>query len=370
MFRHPRTIGVLLVLALLFAGCAGWLAVKWQAIQRQKEACSWIQNERGTCSSFSRHQSPTPSSFAAVIEAISGNHRLKPITYVELNGVKIGHDEARRIAWLPDVEMLDIWRCSVADSDTTFLQSLKHLEALSFSETPIGNATVAHLVGSRTITDLSLDSTQIDDEGLAYLADLPITTLSLRNTSVTDAGMMHLACLSRLERLELARTGIGDTGLAHLSRISSLQHLDLEETRVGDEGIVYLGRLKRLSSLSLRGDKVTDHGARFLAEIEDLRSLDLSGTQIGSPALVHLARLRLLKSLILDDTKVGDDGLRHLVNLKHLTILSLKRTKVTDAGIEYLSSLSSLEMLDLEDTQITKDGDEKLRRALPKVFSR
>ena len=64
---------------------------------------------------------------------------------------------------------------------------------------------------------MNLAGTEITDEGLRYLADMPLQKLHLERTQIGDAGLVHLKTLQDLEYLNLYGTQVTDAGLIHLA---------------------------------------------------------------------------------------------------------------------------------------------------------
>ena len=68
--------------------------------------------------------------------------------------------------------------------------------------------------------------------------DLPIVVgISFRDTQIGDADLAHVKDFPRLIRLDLANTQVTDAGLKHLAACRQLQGLDLRGTRVTAAGM-------------------------------------------------------------------------------------------------------------------------------------
>ena len=78
-----------------------------------------------------------------------------------------------------------------------------------------------------------------------------ISRVSFYETGVTDAVLAHLHGLTKLESLSLNGTGITDAALVHLHGLANLRNLDLTGTGITDAGLVHLHGLTKLELLSL-----------------------------------------------------------------------------------------------------------------------
>ena len=81
---------------------------------------------------------------------------------------------------------------------------------------PEGELTNADL---EKVTDLSLDFTEITDEGLKELAKLQkLKSLRLNDTEISDKGLKEVSKLKKLEKLDLNFTQVTDNGAAELQK--------------------------------------------------------------------------------------------------------------------------------------------------------
>ena len=103
----------------------------------------------------------------------------------------------------------------------------------------IGDSHLVHLKPvAQQIAWLNLAGTQITNDGLAALEDLPhLRMLHLEKTAVSDAGLAHLKKCRDLTYLNLYDTKITDAGLAHLKGLTKLEKLYLWQTQVTPDGV-------------------------------------------------------------------------------------------------------------------------------------
>ncbi len=299
-------------------------------------------------------------------------------------------------------------RLEAADADLRLLVTLPNVKKLKLTGGRITNQGVRHISRMTGLVDLTLQNTQMDDDGLALLAGLPrLRSLNLRNTAnLTDAALEHLKKFPALTHLHLADNRFSAEGIAQLGEFDALQLLDLRGCgNVGDAELGHFRRLAKLRMLKIGGSGVTDAGMSVvaqmtsltglavdnasisnagLAEIRDLAIEDLSLFRcpgisdeglahlagfanlrrltlrdilsINGRGLVHIRDKRKLTSLNLSETDVNDDAMVHLGGLSELTRLELRQTWITDASLEIIGGLSKLTYLDLQDAGITDAG--------------
>jgi hypothetical protein len=74
----------------------------------------------------------------------------------------------------------------------------------------VDDHTLEHLRGMAHLRELDLNDSQVTDDGLSVLAELPVLeVLRLARTRITDAGFQkHLAAKDSLNRLDLTGTGV------------------------------------------------------------------------------------------------------------------------------------------------------------------
>jgi hypothetical protein len=181
---------------------------------------------------------------------------------------------------------------------------------------------------------------------------------------VTDAGLEHLIGLAKLRILVLANTQVTDAGLVHLKRLTNLKSLSLRGTQVADDSVRHLKGLTQLQYLSLSEAQVRDAGLAHLQGMTNLRILYLSDTQVTDAGFVHLKGLTNLEQLHLDGTQVTGSGLKHVSGMASLRCIALDGTQVTDAGLAHLKGLTNLRTLWFRNTQVTEAGVNDLKKSL------
>jgi uncharacterized protein (TIGR02996 family) len=129
------------------------------------------------------------------------------------------------------------------------LDHLAQLKELIVLQSPLSAVDVRTIVTRSTVSEwirLHLDTSGLDDEGVAHLAQsrqlTSLQSLSLRNNQIGDDGLVALVnstSILGLEHLDLFNNRIGDPGaiaIAKAPNLITLQQLQLSQNRIGREG--------------------------------------------------------------------------------------------------------------------------------------
>jgi hypothetical protein len=199
----------------------------------------------------------------------------------------------------------------------------------------------------------------ITDNGLAYMASLPLHSLDINHChEITDAGLERLSCVRSLHTLDISGCSfITGNGLKRLSYIHTLDISGCDTILYGG-GLVHLSTLQKLVHLKI-GKKYTRNRIRDLKHLSSLKlhTLDMSGCKVYNAQLSHLSSMPLLHTLNISDCwNITDTGLEYLSSLPLHNLDISGCDKITDAGLSHLSQLH-LSTLDLRGcTQITDAG--------------
>ncbi|QGQ26455.1 hypothetical protein F1728_28920 [Gimesia benthica] len=157
-----------------------------------------------------------------------------------------------------------------------------------------------------------LTNQKVDDQDLDIFMQSgasQIAYLSLNGTQVTDEGLAKLASLYCLEKLDLGRTKITGTGFANV-KFSSLKKLSLDKC-----------------------DMLTVDGFKEIVKCQNFEKLNLIESNIDNEFLQEIAKLDKLLTLWIDDTKVTNAGLSCLNGMTQLKSLSIRGTTITREGM-------------------------------------
>ncbi len=235
--------------------------------------------------------------------------------------------------------------------DGGYLEHTGHIPiALKVGNSPTDSA-LPHLSQLAELGKISLSGCPITEETLKSIAALrSLQEIDLSYTDIDDAALDGLDRRSYLSRLALAGTRVTIKGINQVRDRFSIFGLDIGNMNIDDESIKQLS-VSKLNELVLTGNPITDLSYPHLSNI---RNLDLSGTQCTGRGLGQLVNNA---SLVLDNTSVDDAAIKQLLTSnKVLSRLSLRNTRVTDAILVTLQQRPSLAELAIGDGQITREG--------------
>ena len=115
------------------------------------------------------------------------------------------------------------------------LANLQRLTVLSFADTHITDAGLAHLSGMGELRTLHITNAQISGEGFQSAGLQRLMNLFLGGSQITDGGLMQIASFPNLTSLNLSRTQITDAGITQLRGLPNLQWMNLRNTTVTEQ---------------------------------------------------------------------------------------------------------------------------------------
>ncbi len=259
--------------------------------------------------------------------------RLPELYSLSLYGLVIDDKLLEALAGSPRLAILNLGSTrGITDAGLAHVARIRNLKWLTLDRVEITDAGLAALTASTTLELLSLQQMpRVTDAGLKHVAALPnLRTLGLNFTRI-NTGLEHLAASRSLLEIRLMNTAVDDEGAAHLAGIPSLRRLFIWGTAITDASMKPIGTLVNLETIYLNRTKITDKGLEELKTLKHLKTLWLSETAVSDAGMGALAALPLT-GITLDDTQVGDAGLALLTKIPTLATLSARKSRITDAG--------------------------------------
>ena len=261
--------------------------------------------------------------------------RLPELTSLGLYGLAIDDKLLEALATSPKLAVLNLGSTrGWTDSGMAHIASIRNLRSLTLDRAEITDAGLAALASSKTLETLSLQQMpNVTDEGLKHVAALSnLRTLGLNFTRI-NTGLSYLAASRTLQQLSLMNTAVDDRGAMHLAGLSSLRRLFIWGTAITDDSMKAIGGLENLDTLYLNRTKVTDKGLEALSHLKHLKILWLSETAVGDAGMAALVDLPLSR-ITIEDTQDGDAGLTALSRIPTLIAISVRKARITEAGVD------------------------------------
>ncbi len=280
-------------------------------------------------------------------------HLLDRLTSVDLNDHQSPHDKTYkrneslvdawldRLAGLPDLVSLDLANTSMQGPGLKVVGTLKTLERLNLTLTPITDAHLEHLSGLTHLRVISLASAKCSGEGFRFFGNLKqLESANFHFTPVDDAGLAGISNVPSLERLEIVHTHFTDAGTPPLAKLVNLERLQIGSREATGAAVKSITGLPKLRELDLHDNQATAEGVRHASQIASLRVLRVYGT-------------------------IKDEGAEPIAHLANLEFLVVSSAGLTDAGLDHFSHLSKLKRLEIQNNKVTDAGVDRLKQALP-----
>lgn len=207
-----------------------------------------------------------------------------------------------------------------------------------------------------SLTQLSLDGGEVNDENLTLLAGLvELQTMSFNSTSFSDDGCKVFAGFTKLKSLALfhpsrSNPAFTGAGLVHLATLPQLESLTLAGANTGDAALVAIAKLPRLTGLRMWHNLETAEGLKALSGMTSLKKLTVGQRLPGRPpkpaslcnaSLPDLAKITGLEELSLQEARLSGDALLLLKGLPKLKKLTVSQVDTPAVDIERLKAALS-----------------------------
>jgi F-box/leucine-rich repeat protein 14 len=153
----------------------------------------------------------------------------------------------QHLAGLTELTRLELRETSIDDGSLNIIGNLSKLEYLDISECrTLKGKTIGELGKLTGLKYLELrEIKKVRDDNFAALGTLTnLTELNLEATQITDKSAPTLLKMQKLERLSVAGSQMGDEGMVQLSQLPALKWLNLRNSLPKPETIAALKAAK------------------------------------------------------------------------------------------------------------------------------
>ncbi|KAA5541449.1 protein kinase [Roseiconus nitratireducens] len=273
---------------------------------------------------------------------------------------------------LDDLPTVRIEATDPSLDDQTLLKRLqdRSVTDLVVKSPLVTDVAMASIRRQKFLRSLTLDRTQITEQGLEALADLPLlkeVNLAFM-PQISGEVTKTLAKLPRLEYLKLNQCSVYGPGLERLHD-RGIKRLAIGHPKLDGPMLEkYILPFGDLEQLGLAGARITDDDLKLLLPISLKWQLHLGwNPNIKGPGLTYVKQMQPFQQLFLVNTAVDDEGLKFLSGAANIERLYLQETAVGDASIQTLKTMPNLTDVYLQNTNFTADGIHQLRAEMPAV---
>ena len=190
------------------------------------------------------------------------------------------------------------------------------------------------------ITKFDVIDTDVPNECLYRLAELPLRRISLGQSNLNDVGAEALSHCLTLENFEANGTNLTDDGVCKLAALNDLKQLDIGGTKISDKSLLALAASPKLTDLGLRAVMGISREAWAALAKSHVQDLDLESARLDDSCFTELSKLATLRKIDLSYTDVTIHGLKELCKNKRLRIVNIRRCPhLGSAAVQILETL-------------------------------
>ena len=304
-------------------------------------------------------EDPNKNLSTPVLNALAENPHLKSFRTFNIGG----DAGATILAKSKSLEEVTLKYGDISDEGAIAIASNPRITKLDLSWNRIGPKGVAALATMPALTRLDLSANNyystISIEGVAALAkSKTLTELWLESCDIDNRAAEALAKSHSIKKLMLWSNKISDEGAIALANNPMLTELDIggDENSIGTKGIQALAHNTHLEKLYLRHKSIGAIDAAAFSALADnmtLTELDLSGNEISDKAILKFAASTHIRDLVLWRNRLGDASAIAFANNTNINKLQVDENPIGNKGVQTLlaSSIPYLEVPDRERAQ-------------------
>ena len=300
---------------------------------------------------------------SATFEALG---RVSALEHLEIAGCNPSPSDLAQLKQLKGLKFLQLSKATLSEEAMKELSEFQALEQIRCGHTGVGDAELRPLENLKTLKAVDLSGCEgVTIDGLESLTKCSkLAFLRLSGPSIDNDCMTQVAKMKSLRVLGISDTEVDDDGIAKLANLN-LSEVQMTQAKLSDVGVGYLTGLENLEKLDLSEcSGVTNACASEIAKMKNLSSLNLLRTGITDQGVKQLTGMKNLTRLNLDDTRITDDSVAALKELPQLTWLHLGKTAITDREKEVLMGLRKLRYLNISNTEISRDACSEISNRL------
>lgn len=272
-------------------------------------------------------------------------------------------------------ELLHVSLASVKEPELVILANLRKMppidHTLHLGNTAIGLKTaeaLPTLASTKRLQRLELVGTNIGNDALPALAKLPdLKMLRLDSTKVDDAGLAHFVAFSALHSLDLRENAlVTNAGLVQLAKCKTLRSVALQKTNVNKNAVVDFAKSLPDCRIEWDGGIVEARiaadpdraGAEYALSIGGIVTLKTKDNPEFRPQTAkelpkepfELMEVRLDTAAA--QLAATDAGMAVFNGCRNVKFLLIQGTSISDAGLIYFKECQNLDTLHLVGSRV------------------
>jgi hypothetical protein len=199
-------------------------------------------------------------------EAIEHLRSLPRLQAISMDRCSLTRHGFKEISAMGNIKYINLFEMPVTDAEVAALSTIPNLRALSFYKAHTTDATVRLLAKQDKLIRLKFRHCPIEGDFGLSPGDWPLMRqFDASSTPFNDRGLAQLVHCQNIEWLHLENTEITDEAIPLILQLPNLQFLEISGKKISLKGLRHLAGHPRLWSLKV-GSELTDEDAVSLAK--------------------------------------------------------------------------------------------------------
>lgn len=252
--------------------------------------------------------------------------------------------------------------------DTTTLSDdaskTSYIEDMVMPNSKKNDAYLKTLKRGQDLRSVNLRMSDITDDGVKSIQNLPILWLDLSYTPISNKALEYVSHMPNLFGVYLTGTDVTVDGIKYLKSMQSLQFLDVSAIPINKECMHTIAQIPNLHRLYMIGNP--NLTADVLTELEKLKSIEGIGFRrsiLDHEAVKVIGKLTHVQELLLSYSGITDEDLIPVQQLNELVLLDICGNDISDKGLMSLAGLKKLKQLHVGNCpKITPAGIDRFKK--------
>lgn len=239
----------------------------------------------------------------------------------------------------------------------------KRIRSLDVFDTLVDDAFLVEVAKAGSLESLHISSDEVTDVGIIAIAEnTPICSLMLSGLpKVTNNCLAAIGKCRTIHEIYLEGTQINDDSLSSLREMKQLWSLSIDNSKITDAGIRELGP-NNIKLISFENCLIEGDGFSSWKQTEKMSFYGDNSGLTDEGFAICCEAFPFLWNVIISNTEVSDAGIQCLSGQKP-TMLRINGTKITREGIQWIVDTIPVQGLDVDEKQITASDAERHKKS-------